>query len=555
MQPINNSCNRLKPLVPSQKTQALTTTTSTFKGINSPTSATAFGAIGMSPTNITDRRSALTENPIILFKDYISNDFSKFLALFSQESQQAASLANVEKLQKQLTEDVSTCLLNSKDELKKIIEQNEGKLLANSIEDVLEYSSSAENINIKMLNCIISNDFKLKKTLNLIMGNYMHSKGQNVVSTTDKTFIGLLLTFHCVFDPDRSFGKLSAIVSFLYAKATEDQKQKLVSFMILSQNVMSNAYADDPCKSKLLLEVLCLIEKGIKCDNNIQYLSDELSDEPDCDVDGPPGIRDDQDLITLFRDYKLTTARNNIKPITQAIIAEVQPSNHKTEDTIYKSRHEAKPLQSNVNSMQPEADKPTVPTLNLKENKQVLELPSGLCLSMSEEDYKLHPDIVEALKDQEKLDDTEKKIHKIIDETIYRKFPDLSISDLDKETVKKYPDSFIDKPNDNTVTIEEVYESGISQKPTDDYIDDNDVITSDANEAYFFNNLCIYNYKKQGSELHKIVSTMVLKTYNKLHNRDINPLINLLNYAEELESTQKTAQDKLDVLIKQAIKL
>ncbi len=48
---------------------------------------------------------------------------------------------------------------------------------------------------------------------------------------------------------------------------------------------------------------------------------------------------------------------------------------------------------------------------------------------------------------------------------------------------------------------------------------------------------------------------MVLKTYNKLHNRDINPLINLLNYAEELESTQKTAQDKLDVLIKQAIKL
>jgi hypothetical protein len=307
----------------------------------SPVAIDVISNLNTNPTDIADRVTISTEKPLRSFDDYINDDLSKFLMMFSPESKQTASEKNLQHLQQVLYKQALNYIKNGKSKIEELANKEKPSLLKDYLNNIVEQLNS-DNTQEEIISYMVDNNPVFENFFSeMITKGVDYEQAVNQLNTncrqttTDIKFKSLLLNLTCKDDSKLVFCTISAIAQSLYEKsADENRKQEIVSFMRLSLNVTYNAHANDICKAKLLLETLSLIENNINCKSQIEQLSDKFSNVNASAVTGFPEPQDDKYLIDVFNNANLTTAQHNIKPTTKAIISEDQPITQTTQLTI-----------------------------------------------------------------------------------------------------------------------------------------------------------------------------------------------------------------------------
>ena len=490
--------------------------------------------------------SSRNVRPIISTNDYHHDDYSKFIALFSNNAQLAASAEKLISLQQEIEDKIITCFLNHTDDLKKEIAQdnyNLGRIMS-FIEDYTYNKDLSFN---QKVSYYIQCDIKAKITLNTFF-YYSLAKSCGGGATQEADFTSLLYTFQCNRDNRHNLcsTRLSAIALYLYNNADDYKKQTLIDFMRLSQNVITNDEANESCKIKLLLEVLCLIENDIDCKEKINNLALIFRDSPECMPDGPPRKIDDLRLIEKFRRKTLTTAQHNITPTTQPVISQpkldIQKPLALTPKTIQKI-----PLQYNLSSytadytdgcMQLLSEK-SQQAISIANCKQTNEDLSMRILNLL---FEKHSEFVELSKGMSYVSSVYKRIITTLDSSN----PLSSLYVL--TSAEEIQSIFYDQLEGYVFPTKQALQEGSAciQEATNHQGNKDKYAKTD---AIFSTKVFMYHCMNSKSETINPIATLAINLYKNTDNTKAKALIEFLNLATITHSMHANTNIKINLLI------
>jgi hypothetical protein len=455
-------------------------------------------------------------------------DFSGSVSL-SIEPHQVTSSDQCVKIKQDLDNKVINRLLNQQPRLKELSKQTdftgrEAKRLINELR-------SGNDITAKLQSVPTSSDFEflfIDEMMDMsfpieecyvpgaacIRGDSQF-KAQEKSTDLDAKFSSSLFFFHCL---GKETPIISSIALYLYKKADSKHAPVVIEFLKLAINVIDSSHATTKCKINLLIGVANLVENNIDCIKQLQDMSSLLK-ENFMPVDGPAYEEDDLYLIRLFKPYSLIASQHNIK-------------------IVFNAEENKQSIASNI----------VRETVVQQETQAELYLPSEI--------QKLNQNIVSIIQDKTKVQKIDDDIQNIIDKTIKRK--GLNLSDINSKSLEEDSRFFLEQSGSDIFPPEEVYQSKTFlkecfTKEVPKGIGLDGLRTWNNNEAKFLEMLFMYNYKNKGSEIHQIVSVIILDLFHKFDSRNIEPLTDFLVLANDAESMDSTQQEKLNMLVTTAI--